>query len=102
MKTHQIGKPSFVHLRRNDGAWPAHARPYKVRDDAYRSELPEEKAETRMTALMMEGSDLILAFSIAITKGEDEAVDAPKSLGSLCGTSQPMTMTPPMYKNKIR
>jgi len=36
-----------------------------------------------MTALMMEGSALILALLMAITKGEDAAVDAPKSRGSL-------------------
>jgi len=55
----------------------AHARPYKVRDDAYRSEFPAEKAETKMTALMMEGSALIFALLMAMTKGEDAAVDAP-------------------------
>ena len=83
MKTHQTGKPAFVHFRRNRGAWPAHARPYRVREDAYRSELPAEKAETKMTALTMEGSALMLAFLMAMTNGEDAAVDAPKSLGSL-------------------
>jgi hypothetical protein len=91
-----MGKPFFVHWRRIRGAWPAHARPYKVRDDAYRSELPAENADTKMTALMIEGSALILAFWIAMTKGDEAAVDAPKSLGSLYGTSQPITITPPM------
>jgi len=43
-------------------------------------EFPAENAEVKMAVLMMEGSILILAFSIAITKGEDAAVDAPKSL----------------------
>jgi hypothetical protein len=95
IETHQMGKPLFVHLRRNRGAWPAHARPYRVRDDAYRSELPAEKAETKITALMIEGSALILAFWMAMTKGEDAAVDAPKSRESLYGTSHPMTTTPP-------
>jgi len=83
MNTHQIGKPFFVHLRRKRGAWPTQARPYKVREDAYNTELPELKAELSMTALMMEGSVLILAFPMAITKGEDPAADAPKSLESL-------------------
>jgi len=59
MKTHQTGKPFFVHLRSNGGAWPAHARPYKVREDAYKTELPAEKAELKMTELIMEGSALI-------------------------------------------
>jgi hypothetical protein len=79
MKTHQNGNPFLVHFRRSRGAWPEQARPYKVRDDAYKSELPAEKADTRITALTMEGSDFIPAFLIAITKGEEAAVDAPKS-----------------------
>jgi hypothetical protein len=91
-----MGRPSFVHLRRNRGAWPAHARPYNVREDAYKTEFPAEKADVNTTALMMEGSALILEFSMAITKGDDAAVwDAPNSLWSLYGTSQPMTITLP-------
>jgi hypothetical protein len=36
-----------------------------------------------MTALTIEGSAFILALLIAMTKGEDAAVDAPKSRLSL-------------------
>jgi len=36
-----------------------------------------------MTALIIEGSAFIFALLIAMTKGEDAAVDAPKSRGSL-------------------
>ena len=80
IKTHQMGKPFFVQVRRNPGAWPMHAKPYMIRDAAYKREFPAENAEVKMAALMMEGRTLIPAFLMAITKGEDAAVDAPKSL----------------------
>jgi hypothetical protein len=53
--TAHMGKPALVQYRMKRGACPEHARPYSVREEAYRSLLAAEKAAIRMTALMMLG-----------------------------------------------
>jgi hypothetical protein len=55
-----------------------------------------DEPEMMITALMIEGKTLIPAFSIAITKGDAEALFAPdNSCLLLKGTSHPITTTPP-------
>lgn len=66
-KTAMIGNPLLVHLVKMIGACPRNARPYKIRDEQYRKELPAEKAEVKMAALMMEGRTVMPALVIAMT-----------------------------------
>jgi hypothetical protein len=71
-----------------------------VRLPMYRSELAAEKTKRKMQALMMPGRTLMPAMMMATTKGEALALAA-ELLASLRsfefqGTSQPMTMMPPM------
>ena len=47
MNTDQKGKPFLVQMQKNPGAWPVHARPYKIRDAAYTREFPAENAEVK-------------------------------------------------------
>lgn len=69
-----IGRPCFVQYARNRGACPRNARPYRIRDELNRKELPAEKADVKMHALMMCGSTLMPARSIAMTYGDSAAV----------------------------
>lgn len=57
----------MVHLAKMRGACPRTARPYKMREDVKRKELPAEKAEVKTHALMMCGRALIPARLMAIT-----------------------------------
>ena len=60
------------------------ARLYSVHDEAYKSELPAENTEIKMTALTMEGNALIFAFMMAMAKGDELAVPIPpKRLGEV-------------------
>lgn len=70
MPSAQTGRPPLVQRRKIFGALPSSARAYRVRDEAYRSELPADQAEMRITALMIDGRALMPALLIAITKGD--------------------------------
>ena len=96
------GKPFLVHLAKILGACPSQARPYKVREAAYRSEFPAEKAATRMTALMIDGSTLIPARSMPITQGEADASSPPLiNRGSLGETMSDIMRTPTTLKKHM-
>lgn len=72
------------------------ARPYKPLDDKYKSLEAADHAEVRITAFKIEGRYLIPARLIAITNGDDEALEELRlNNGLLEGTSNPMTKTPP-------
>jgi hypothetical protein len=60
-----------------------------VRDEAYKSLLPAEKAASRTTTLMTEGRPLMPAFSMAMTQGEDEMSSDAPSCSSLAETRRP-------------
>ena len=65
--TATIGKPLLVQYAQILGAWPRNARPYSTREDEKRKELPAEKADVKMHALMMWGRTLIPERVIAMT-----------------------------------
>jgi hypothetical protein len=70
-------------------------RPYKMRDEQNRYELPAENALVKMAALMMEGRVWMPARRIAMTYGDWAAVPPPLSkLGSSYGTSMPVIRIP--------
>jgi hypothetical protein len=72
-------------------------RPYKIRDEQNKNELPAENALVKMAALIMEGKVWIPARRIAMTYGDWAAVPPPLSrLGSSNGTSIPVIRTPRM------
>jgi len=53
--TETIGRPFFVQYEKMRGACPRIDRPYKIRDEQNKNELPAEKALVKMAALMIEG-----------------------------------------------
>jgi len=53
--TATYGTRKRLSLRNTEGAFPSSAKPYSVRDAKNVHELPELKAEVRMTALISEG-----------------------------------------------
>lgn len=59
----------------------------------YKSAQPADQALVKRAALMIEGSTLIPAFSIAITKGLFAAVEERLRDGSLGETSNPICQT---------
>lgn len=90
-----MGRPLLIVLAKMRGAWPSHAMPYSVRDAAYKSELPAEKAAMRMTALMMLGRALMPARWMPMTQGEAAASLPPlMRRWSLGETMRDMTKTP--------
>ena len=76
-KTHQYGTPFLEHLSRTRGACPFCASAYKYREPVYKKALPDEVAEVKMTALMMDGRAAMLALLIAMTHGEAAAPGSP-------------------------
>ena len=56
------------------GARPSIANPYNIRDPPRKFELPDDQAEVRTAALMIEGTILIPARLAAITNGDVDAV----------------------------
>jgi hypothetical protein len=70
-------------------------RPYKIRDEQNKNELPAENALVKMAALIMEGKVWMPARRIAMTYGDWAAVPLPLSkLGSSDGTSMPVIRIP--------
>lgn len=65
--TATIGRPFLVQYAQIFGACPRRARPYSTREDENRKELPAEKAEVKMHALMMWGRTVMPERVIAIT-----------------------------------
>jgi NAD(P)-dependent dehydrogenase (short-subunit alcohol dehydrogenase family) len=64
------------------GAWPSVAIPYRILGPPRILLLPEDQAEVRTTALIIEGTTLIPEYPAAITKGDCEAVsDEPSRFG---------------------
>lgn len=55
-RTATNGRPFFVVYEKIFGAWDRMDKPYKMRDEQNRKELPAEKADVKMAALMTEGS----------------------------------------------
>jgi hypothetical protein len=55
------------------------AKEYSTREDIYRYEVPDEMADVRIIALMMESRTGILASLTAIAHGEAPAPDPPPS-----------------------
>ena len=49
---------------------------YKYREPVYKKALADEEADVKMTALMIDGSTLIPARTIAITQGDEAAPGA--------------------------
>ena len=63
----------------------------------YKSLDAADQAEVKSAALMTDGSPLIPAFLIAMTKGDFAALDSLRlRLGLFEGTSRPIMVTPPM------
>lgn len=113
------GTPMRLTRRKIRGAFPSMARPYRVREPMYRSELAALMTKTRMAALMTWFRTLIPTCKekyslniqklvgceqptrvVATTKGLAAAptfdlVLATKSDWSVLGTISPMTKTPP-------
>lgn len=62
-----IGRPFFVQYEKTRGACPRMDRPYKMRDEQNKNELPAENALVKMAALMTEGKAWMPARRIAMT-----------------------------------
>lgn len=61
----------------------------------YRSDEAADQAEVRRQALMIDGSALMPAFWMAMTKGAETAVPVPRARrGSFEGTSRPVMRVP--------
>ena len=93
-----IGRPERVVLENILGACPRRDSPYSIRLEMYTPVFPDEKADTRTQALMIDGRALIPTREKARTKGEDAAVlpVALSNAGSFEGTSRPTTKIPQM------
>ena len=96
------------------GAWPVFARPYKAREEVYRSEEPADQAEAirirgqkeakgtlvdilKKQALAIEGRALIPALWMAMTQAEEAALPVSVTRrGSLEGQIKPRMNTPRM------
>lgn len=91
--TQTYGTPHLFTQRKKFGANPSRAKPCNVREARKVQLLPDEKAEVRMTALMIEGRTLIPARLKAITKGEAAVPEFAVRDGSVEGTIIPMIRT---------
>jgi len=69
-------------------------RPYRAREDVYKSEDAADQADVRRAALMTDGRPLIPAARMAMTNGEENAFDLRPRSGLVCGTSKPMMNVP--------
>lgn len=78
------------------GALREMARPYRARVEVYRSEEAADHAEVRSAALMTDGRPLMPALRMAMTKGEENAVDSAPRSRLFEGTSRPMMNVPTM------
>lgn len=67
VRTAIIGRPCFVQYAKIFGACPRMARPYKIRDEQNRNELPAEKALVKIAALIIDGRTFIPARVKAMT-----------------------------------
>ena len=65
--TAMIGRPFSVQYEKTRGACPRMDRPYKIRDEQNKNELPAENALVKTAALMIEGRVWIPARRIAMT-----------------------------------
>lgn len=72
------GRPLLVVFAKILGADPDTARPYRAREEVYKSEDPADQAEDRRQALMTLGRPLIPDRVIAITKGDPAAFLDPR------------------------
>lgn len=70
--------PDFVHLRRNFGARPSRARPYRFLVAQYVYVLPAENMEVTSRALTTCGRPVMPMFCIAITYGDADADPPPE------------------------
>jgi hypothetical protein len=94
MESETMGSPLEVVLARIRGAYPRRESPYSIRDAEYMSELPAEKAEVRIAALMILGRALMPARLKAMTNGDEAAVPVDcRRDGSVYGTRRPTTKT---------
>lgn len=76
--TETQGRPFWVHLVKTLGARRERARPYRARDEVYKSEEAADQADVKRQALTIEGKALIPDRLMAMTKGDPAAFLLPR------------------------
>jgi hypothetical protein len=94
--TQTYGTPHLLTLRKTFGANPSSARPWSVLLERKVQLLPDENAEVRITALMIDGRTFTPARLNAMTKGEAAVPELSVREGSVEGTIMPMIRTETM------
>lgn len=100
-RTETQGTPFLLHFAKTFGTCPARASAYKFRDPEYRKAFPDDHADERMIALMIDGRALIPALLMAMTNGDlpapgESLAIAASKWTSLEETVSPIARIPPM------